>query len=450
LAGMTMALSGCASYAAKPLSERTDLAPSLNRLELADPNTAARAESGLDLEELAALAVRNNPDLKAKRERLGVANAQLYAAGLLPDPQLSTNLDSPTCASTGLVTAYGVALGYDIVPLVTRGARVQSERQAAAQVDLGLLWEEWQVSQQARTMAVRWASERAQLALLEQMRDLYRKRYRFSAEALRQGNLTVDVAGTDLTALLDTLSRLNQLEQSHNETENALHLLLGLAPQAPLAVEVPPPPPPEAPGALQKLLPSLPERRPDLLALQAGYRSQEAKVRAAILSQFPSFSIGINRARDTGSVYTSGFNVGLNLPLFSGNRGAIAIERATRKQLHTEYQARLDQAVVDIDKLTRLQGIVAAQQRRLDEYLPTLGRMVEQTRKASLRQDIDALTFLNMETTWIGKRLERIQLDQSLWESHVALQTLLAVPPRLAASGFPSAATRHIAGKNKR
>ncbi len=400
LASMAMALSGCASYAPKPLSERTDLAPSVDRRAVADAKAAAKAKSGLGLEKLAALAVRNNPDLKAKRKRMGVANAQLYAAGLLPDPQLSANLDSPTGASGAkLVTAYGVGLGYDIIPLVTRGARVRSERQAAAQVGLELLWEEWQVNQQARALAVRWASERAQLALLERMRDLYRKRYRLSEEALRHGNLTVDVAGTDLTALLDTLSRLNQIEQSHNVTEYALRLLLGLAPEAPLAVEVPPPPPPEALNALPKLLPSLPARRPDLLALQAGYGSQEAKVHAAILSQFPSFSIGISRARDTGSVYTSGINVGLNLPLFSGNRGAIAIERATREQLHKEYQARLNQAVVDIDKLTRLQGIVAAQQGRLDEYLPTLGRMVEQARTVFDRQDIDALTFLNMQTT---------------------------------------------------
>lgn len=55
-----------------------------------------------------------------------------------------------------------------------------------------------------------------------------------------------------------------------------------------------------------------------------------------------------------------------------------------------------------------------------------------------------------METTWIGKRLERIQLDQSLWESHVALQTLLAVPPGLAASGHPAAATQKLTRGSKR
>ena len=60
--------------------------------------------------------------------------------------------------------------------------------------------------------------------------------------------------------------------------------------------------------------------------------SEASRRRPAILSQFPSVSIGISRARDTSSVDTSGFTIGLTLPLFSGSRGAIAVERTTREQ----------------------------------------------------------------------------------------------------------------------
>jgi outer membrane protein TolC len=127
-------------------------------------------------------------------------------------------------------------------------------------------------------------------------------------------------------------------------------------------------------------------------------------------------------------VYTTGFNIGLNLPFFSGNRGAIAIERATRGQLRQEYQARIDQAAVEVDKLSRLQAIVAAQQEQLNNYLPTLEKLVERGRSAYRKGDIDALTFLNMESTWIGKRLEQINLDQTQRDNRIALQTLLAWP----------------------
>jgi outer membrane protein TolC len=447
LLGFLLLMAGCASYSPKPLPEGFSLSPTV---EATGPSGAPErpVEQGLTLDQVASLAVRNNPDLKAKQKQLGVAEAQLYSAGLLPDPQISAGLDFPMGGDAGLVNAYGLGLAYDIIPLINRGARVESERAATEQATLQLLWEAWQVSQQARSLAVRWVGEARQLQLLRRMRELYEERYRRSSEALEQGDLTLGVTGTDLTALLDSLSQMNQIEQIHNDTGHALHLLLGLAPDAPLDIDVPSPSPPMTRSVLEARLSEVSRRRPDLLALKAGYRSQEAKVHAAILSQFPSVSIGISRARDTSSIDTAGFTIGLNLPLFSGSRGAIAVERATREQLRAEYQARLDQTAVDIDKLHRLQGIVAGQRDRLDEYLPDLGRYVEQARGAYQRNDIDALTFLNMEMTWINKRLERIQLDQSQWETAVALQTLLAMPSESAAQTSPTSAPEPSRGEN--
>jgi outer membrane protein, heavy metal efflux system len=420
-------MAGCAGYSPKPLPQELSLSPSLVSTGTAGAPKGLE-EKMLTLDQVASLAVRNNPDLKAKQKQLGVAEAQLYSAGLLPDPQISAGLDFPMGSDAGLFNAYGLGLSYDIIPLINRGARVESERAATKQVTLQLLWNAWQVSQQARTLAVRWVEEVRQLRLLRRMRELYEQRYHRSSEAMKQGDLTLGVTGTDLTALLDSLSQINQVEQTHNNTGHALHLLLGLSPEVPLPIRMPSPAPLMSASVLKVRLSEVSRRRPDLLALRAGYQSQEAKVRAAILSQFPSVSIGISRARDTSSVDTAGFTIGLTLPLFSGSRGAIAVQRATREQLRTEYQARLDQTAVDIDKLYRLQGIVADQQARLDEYLPDLGRYVEEARGAYQRNDIDALTFLNMEMTWINKRLERIRLDQTQWETAVALQTLLAIP----------------------
>jgi cobalt-zinc-cadmium efflux system outer membrane protein len=420
-------LGGCATYHPEPLPESTDLASRTDQLNTAEANSAANADGSLNLTRVAALAVRNNPDLKALRKQLGVKRAQLFSEGLLPDPQLSANLDHPTGSAPGAVDAFGLGLNYDIIPLINRSARIDSAGGAEKQARLEVLWQEWQVSQKARTLAVALAGDHQQIALLRQMQDLYQQRYQRSSRAVARGDLTLDVAGTDLTALLDTLSQINQTEQSLNDTRHALNLLMGLAADAPLEVRLPPPGPIDT-QTVHQLLGTLPQRRPDLLALQAGYRSQEAKVRAAILSQFPSLSIGITRARDTGSVYTTGFNIGLNLPFFSGNRGAIAIERATRAQLRQEYQARIDQAAVEVDKLSRLQAIVAAQQEQLNKYLPILEKLVKRGRGAYRKGDIDALTFLNMESTWISKRLEQISLDQTQRSNRIALQTLLAWP----------------------
>ena len=420
-------LSSCEIYQPRHLPDGLDLAPNIEQLTTATSAPGVNPTDGLDLTEVAILAVRGNPELKAQRKKLGVARAQVFSAGLLPDPQMSANIDFPTGNVPGTVNAFGLGLGYDIVSLIKRGAQMASAQQAKQQINLELMWQEWQVSQQARSLAVRLVSQRHRISMLHKMRNSYRQRYHQSRDAMARGDLTMDVAGTDLTALLDMLSQINQQEQAANDTSHELHLLLGLSSDAPLVVHLPSLPPLPMTPVPSRQLATLAQRRPDLLALQAGYRSQEAKVRTAILSQFPAFSIGITRARDTGSLYTTGINIGLNLPLFSGNRGGIAIERATREQLAQEYQLRLDQTAVDVDKLVRLQGIIASQQQYLKDYLPNLNKLVARGREAYLRGDIDALTFLNMESTWINKRLEQSNLNQTQWENLIALQTLLAI-----------------------
>ena len=89
-------------------------------------------------------------------------------------------------------------------------------------------------------------------------------------------------------------------------------------------------------------------QRPDLQALQAGYRSQEEKFRGAVLAQFPALNVGLTRARDTSGLYSVGFGLTLSLPVFNRNRGNIAIEDATRKKLYDEYQNRLNGAYSEI------------------------------------------------------------------------------------------------------
>jgi len=428
---LVLLLTACASYEPLPLNHKSPLAVSVDSLRV-DAGAAGIHEvnpaDGIDLVEIGILAVLNNPDLKVQRAAWQLAGAQAFSAGLLPDPQLALGLDHPTGNTAGLVNPWLVDVSYDIVPLITRQARLDAARKGQDKVFLELLWQEWQVIQHARSLAVQLYYQQQQLVLLQEMRGLYLDRYERSAVALQEGNVTLDVNGTDLTAFLDVLSQIEQLEQDLNQTRHSFNYLLGLDPAVEITLDLS-----SAPGALdpdrvRAGLSRLPEVRPDLLALQAGYSSQEANVRAAILAQFPSIGIGVNRARDQDNIHTTGFSISLNLPLFSGNRGEIAIERATRKQLHEEYTARLAGAETDVDLLLSLQAILMRQHNELDKYLPQLATLVEGATHAYSEGDIDALTFLNMESTWVNKRLEQINLGQVMWENQIALETLLAMP----------------------
>jgi cobalt-zinc-cadmium efflux system outer membrane protein len=432
----------CASYQPRPLPDAPRLAGELDALlmeqgPLAGISGGSRKltlDDGLDLVEVGMFAVAANPDLQAYRAQLQVAAAQVYAAGLLPDPQLVAGFDRPT-GNAAPDTGWMVGLDWDPTALIVRSATRDAAAADRDRVRLDLLWKEWQVIQQAQVLAVRLQQEEQQLQLLVRMRDLYRDRYRHSRTALDAGDVTVDVTGTDLTALVDTLSQIHQLEQTRNATRHAFNLLLGLAPERQVALApLPAMEPVEGPVASARLE-ILPQVRPDLLALKAGYESQEARVRGAILAQFPSLGIGINRARDTSNVDTLGLSISLGLPLLSGNRGNIAIERATREQLYQEYSARLAQAWGEVDQLLELQSLLQAQQRDLADYVPRLEDLVGRAARAYHRGDIDALTFLNLESTWVNKRLEQITLLQSSWENRIALDALLALPWNPAAEG---------------
>lgn len=432
----SVVLSACTSYQVQPLPESSPLADSLDAIRIA----AAKYNSqpgrshiinpadGLDLIEVATIAVLANPELRAQRARLGVARAQAFAAGVLPDPQLASSIDRPAGGSPGLVNAWSVGLSYDLGSLITRQARIDAEQGLQAQIQLEVLWQEWQVIQRAQTLAVRYRLEAQRLDLLQSMRRLYAERFNQSRRALQAGNVTMDSNGIDLTALLDSLSQINQLEQIHNQTRHDLSLLLGLQSDAEFTIAALPTEHNIDAGLAHRQLQRLTELRPDLLALKAGYQAQESRTRAAVLAQFPGFNLGISRARDTGGIHTSGLNIGLSLPLFNGNKGAIAVERATRQQLYQEYQARRAQAEDDIRRLLDLQAIISTQRTSLTEYLPTLESIVIRARKAYQRGDLSALVFLNLESTWLNKRLEAISLLQNQWEIQISFQALLALP----------------------
>ena len=434
-------LNACAEYRPKPLPEAPNLEQRIPRLKIDVqqlPLPVLRShpfipDDGLDMTEAAILAVINNQDLKTHRLQAGIAEAQLFEARLLPDPQASLSAAHPTSGPSPLSDAYGFGFSYDLMALVTRGAGINAARAAARQVDLYILWQEWLIVQQARTLFVQSVEQARKLLLLRQAQTLYAQRYARSYQALEAGNLTLDVTGTDLTALLDANTKASQMEQTVNQTRHAFNLLLGLQPDINLDLTPLPPLQPLPQTILKGVMADLPKRRPDLLALQAGYSSQEEKVRRAILSQFPSLSLGPNWGRDTGDVKSIGIGITLNLPVLNANRGQIAIQRATREQLAQAYQARLDQALTQIDLLETRHDLLSKAQSALDQKLPILEQMVAKATLAYEAGNIDSLTYVNMSNTLFNQRLEAIDLEQSLWQIRIALDTLMAWPEEASA-----------------
>jgi len=250
------------------------------------------------------------------------------------------------------------------------------------------------------------------------------------ALALKQGNITLSQARVTLASLESTQTTWTEAKRQMNTAKHELALLLGLQPSARLRLSLPPaglesminPPPPIEPS--QSLIGDMAKRRPDMLALQAGYDSQEAKVREQIMAQFPNLSVGINRARDTGNIWTVGPFINLGLPILNGNRGNIAIARATRERLHAEYRNRLATGYIQLLKLDRDQRLAFDQWHALASRLAGLNGAVKRMNKALEDGNIDLQTYSSMRGAFLAQQARLLKLEQTLLEQQVAIETL--------------------------
>ncbi len=441
-------LGGCTSYHPQPLTSHATLTgpDALARLHVDPakmplPELAAHRfdpSDGFDTEDVAMLAVANNPDLKLARDDLGIAQAQAFSAGLLPDPQLSVSSDFPGAA--GLERAFNYGLSMDVMAIVTRNANKRSADATVRKTDLGLLWQEWQVVAQAKQLYTKARYEDAVLPLLEQARDLDETRYRRLAHARQAGNVTDDIVSVASTTYSDARKQYDDMVRAREQTHHDLNALLGLAPNVDLRLAGTDQTVPLTDATLDAAVAALPKRRPDLIALQAGYDAQEQKYRAAILNQFPSLNVGFNRARDTSGIYTTGFQIALSLPIFNRNRGNVAIEQATRQRLGDEYQARLNTAYADIAHL-RADSRLAAEQLAQDEAaLPALEQAAEHARHAYEAHDVALGQYTDAQLAALTKRIDAATQRDALAEQRIGLQALLgsAVPDAFSSTSTDS------------
>jgi outer membrane protein, heavy metal efflux system len=424
-------LSGCATYRPLPLPAAPDLAatPALvvpaGRFALPglQPHPIDPA-APWDVTTVVTLAVLGNPGLKAARLQAGVADAQLLAAGLLPDPVLGGGLSRSAVRS-----GYSLGLSADLQALITRSARRGAAAARVRQVNLEILWQEWQVAARARDLFLQAGAQRQLAPVLGRIRSLYLDRARADQSALDRGEVTAEAVSPDLAALNAADAALRQLQLDANRTDHDLDALLGLSPQTRLRLRDSSRPRLLTPEEFQAAVAALPNRRVDLLALQAGYQSQEASLRAAVLAQFPSLGAGVEQARSAEEgVHTTGFSVSLTLPLFDRNRGQIAAERATRAALRQTYQARLDQAAGQADQVWQSAILMARQLHDLEARMAGIQASAAAAGTSFQRGNLAPDTYAALTVNSLTAQADAIRLRSSLAQAEGALEILLGLP----------------------
>lgn len=423
-------LTGCASYHPQPLPTAPDLAKapqvtvSASRFALPGLKPQPVSRLGLDANTVMLLAVMHNPGLKADRMQAGVASAQLLEAGLLPNPQLTASFASSA-------RNYGGAIGLDeqIQSWITRGAARAAAAYNKKRVNLNILWQEWQIAEQAEQLFEQIQTESRMQAIDASSASLLREQYLRDEKAMEQGDALSTTVSADFAKWSGAEQSERQLQLKLNLARHGLNALLGLQPGVRLHLIGFPRPAPLTASGFHAAVGAVAHRRPDLLALQAGYESQEEEVRRAVLGQFPALTAGVEMDRDpVEGVNDIGPHVTLSLPLFNHNQGQIALQRATRAVLRQSYQTRLDAAVSQADQVWAAIGIQRRQARELSQQIDGMQQTVAAAQRSLLENDLDASAYVSLKVSLLSRRAELIGLRASMEQSRATLRMLLGLP----------------------
>ena len=382
-------------------------------------------KKGISAQDAAIIAIIANPALRAERDFRGIAKAQLLQAGILPNPAFSYSLDVPSGGSDqGTVNAYGLGMDWSIIKaLLTRRAQVDAARAEETSVNLDIAWGEWQVAESAKLSVYRIVTLEKQLQVAHTEESALRKNLEAIKKAVAAGNMTlIDLDAVDAT-LRKTHTTVLEVEQKLKQERLGFNRILGFPPSSniPLKTSI------KLPGfknlpTLHDIMSGLENRRLDLLALREGYKSQEARLRAAVRAQFPDISIGFSHARDTTNVITTGFSVSISLPFFDRNQGHIAIEKASRKKLYDEYMDRVFQARADTAAILADIKSVEKQIDAENKAVQTLEKLVHVSYNGFLEGNIDVLSYYNEVDRLTTVRLDVLKLKQNLAGLYVALE----------------------------
>jgi outer membrane protein, heavy metal efflux system len=347
---------------------------------------AYAADLSVDLPALLQHALRENPELKAKRHSLGIAQGRAQQAGLLfqNNPRFSIELESPTSGRSGTGVELNLLQEFEIAG--QRGYRYEAAAKNLAQAQLSvedaervLRLEVTQVFY--KLLAVQQAITDLKDVLAAQENLLEAGQKRFERE---------DISILELNALrLDRDQVRNELADKIRERvsmEKQLRVLAGLQDEGSLL----------ATGNLLDLVTKntaiIPERqalhacllatRPDLKAAKLAVEVREAELRLAQARRIPNISLGPRYKRDNNENLFGG-EIAIPLPFFNRNQEELATALANQNMSKAELEGRMRAARQEVD--STYTKITLAKE-RLETYgktyLGDLEKMLALSRKA--------------------------------------------------------------------
>ncbi|HEX2660625.1 MAG TPA: TolC family protein [Polyangia bacterium] len=395
---------------------------------------AADPGQGMTEDEAVALALKLNPDLRAARRRIGIAEGQVVAAGALKNP--TVDFDWLHLEEISKYRSYAVTLGWE-----PPQPGVRSERKAAAvsQVDAAkqdLAEAEWQTAMNVRAAHTNLRAAVEDRALIESALATRKRITELVQKRMTGGASTrIDLIVAQL-AISDTEYDRDTLAARELEAGRLLGQLIGTTEPiraAGAVVEEP-----RSPPAFEKLIDAAMVTRPALVAEQARFEQNEHTLAMEHALAWPWFKFtAMPRYRlDPSQDLPNGFSAGISLtvPLLDQNQGPIRVAEGTRDQerevfrkvaasIHLEIQTALDKIAFQRKTLDRYRAVV----------LPDLGTHEKLLATAAAGGQLDVVAVLRAEDAILKARREYVALRLAHRQAWMDLER--AVGLRIAGEG---------------
>jgi outer membrane protein TolC len=371
------------------------------------PRASYDPSDGLTLREAEAVTLFFNPTLRAARLKARVAAVGAMEAGRWQDPELSID-GQRIIESVARPWVLAGTIGFT-VPLWGRaGAEKNQARAEAEMAQAQVLVEE---AEKLAELHERWL----ELAVLEQRTDLARQYLQDleqvvrTAEQLRtRGELDAVEAKLFRIEQLRRSTELRGLELRRKELEVGVKAILGLIPQASVKLVA------SLPRVVEHIEAAgrrewIKQNHPRLRLAKAEYEVAERTLALEVRRQYPDLGLSGGYGTEEGEDRILG-GLSVPLPVFSGNRRAIAEARAARESSRATVEAMLEELLGSLAR-AEIALETARQQRELieKELSPLVDEQLRDARNLGRLGDVGTVVLLEALTRAYETRIELLE-----------------------------------------
>ena len=439
-------VAGCASFQAKPISEKLSLAgfesrtlndPGLQQYLDAHRSSLVRPSppKAWDLPMLTLAAFYYHPDLDVARAQWSVAKAKIVTAGATPNPTFSFTPQYNVNAVGGLSPwTLGAVLNIPIETAGKRGYRVRQAEQLSDAARLDIAGIAWRVRSGVRAEFVNLYAAQEQQKLLAGQQTIQERVVEVLQRRLQAGEASQPEVTLARLALDHTRLALEDARRRQGEAQAGLAQGLGLPATVLKDVNL-------SFDGLEGPLPNLPApdvrqhalvTRPDVLAALARYAATQSALQLEIARQYPDLSLGPGYTWDQGARKWS-VGISLALPLFNQNQGPIAEAEAGREEAAARFTALQMQVVGEIDQALASYSNVLVKLQVADRLLVGARRQRQSAQAQFAVGETDRLALLGAEQELAASALARLDTLIQAQQALGFLENAVEVP--LQASG---------------